>query len=282
MIPLRRFIKQVDATPSQDKTLRMEPITDNVKEFLLETAEEVYRTLRSYSGTDFSAEVGMGADGTPTSRIDQIAERVVIDKIARDNVPLNILSEESEFIDNGADLTLVLDPVDGTFNALQGTPFYSISMAVGGSCLSDVEYGLVRSLTNGDAYYAERGKGAFLNDVRIRTADFNPERSLFIVYIGRLAHSRSYEIAAKARRARSYGAASLEICYVADGQADLYYVDCEAMLRIIDIAAGALIVREAGGEILDLEGHPLEMDFDISARSNFMVIGDERVLEVVR
>jgi fructose-1,6-bisphosphatase/inositol monophosphatase family enzyme len=264
----------------QDKALRIESITDNVKEFLYETAEEVYRALRSSSGTDFSVEVGMGADGTPTSRIDH-AEKVVIDKVTRENVPLNILSEESEFVDNGADLTLVLDPVDGTHNALLGTPFYSISMAVGESCLSNVRYGLVRSLAGGDTYYAEEEKGAFLNDVRIRTADFNPERSLFLVYIGTLAHARSYEIAAKARRARSYGAASLEMCYVADGQADLYYVDCDAMLRIIDIAAGALIVREAGGEVLDLDGGRLEMDFDISSRSNLMVIGDKRVLEVV-
>ena len=259
----------------------MESITENVKEFLFETAEEVYRTLRSSSGTDFSKQVGMGADGTPTSRIDEIAERVVIEKVERENVPLNILSEESEFIDNGADMTLVLDPVDGTFNALLGTPFYSISLAVGESCLSDVRYGLVRNLTDGDAYYAEKGKGAFLNAERIRTADFDAEKSLFIVYIGKLAHPRSFEIAAKARRARSFGAASLEMCYIASGQADLYYVDCDAMLRIIDIAAGALIVREAGGEVLDLEGRRLEMDFDISSRSNFMVIGDERVLEVL-
>ncbi len=261
--------------------LRMESITENVKEFLFETAEEVYRTLRSSSGADFSRQIGMGADGTPTSGIDEIAERVVIEKVQRENVPLNILSEESEFVDNGADMTLVLDPVDGTFNALQGTPFYSISMAVGESCLSDVRYGLVRSLTGDDAYYAEKGKGAFLNGERIRTAGFDPDKSLFIVYIGKLAHPRSFEIAAKARRARSFGAASLEMCYIASGQADLYYVDCSAMLRIIDIAAGALIVREAGGEVLDLEGRRLEMDFDISSRSNLMVIGDENVLEVL-
>ncbi len=155
-------------------------------------------------------------------------------------------------------------------------------MAIGESCLSDVRYGLVRSLTDGDTYFAENGKGAFRNGEEIRTADFDPEKSLFIVYMGRLASLRSLEITSRARRARSYGAASLEICMVASGQADLYYVDCEAMLRIIDIAAGALIVREAGGEILDLQGQKLEMDFDIGERSNFMVIGDEKVLEVLR
>jgi len=259
----------------------MEPITQNVKDFLFETAEEVHRTLESYSGGNLSEEVGLGADGTPTSRIDEIAENVVIERVERKNAPLNILSEEAEFIDNGADLTLVLDPVDGTFNALLGTPFYAISMAIGESCLSDVSYGLVRSLTNGDTYYAERGKGAFLNGERIRTADYEPEKSLFIVYMGRLASPRSLEIASKSRRARSYGAASLEICFVASGQADLYWVECDAMLRIIDIAAGALIVREAGGEVLDLEGKKLEMEFNISERSNFMVIGDEKVLEVL-
>lgn len=259
----------------------MESITQNVKDFLFETAEEVHRTLKAYSGDDLSEEVGTGADGTPTSRIDEIAEGVVIERVEQESIPLNILSEEAEFIDNGADLTLVLDPIDGTFNALLGTPFYAISMAIGESRLSDVRYGLVRSLTDGDAYYAEKGKGAFLNGKRIRTANFDPEKSLFIVYMGRLASPRSLEIASRARRTRSYGAASLEICLVASGQADLYWVECAAMLRIIDIAAGALVVREAGGEILDLEGTRLEMEFDIGERSNFMVIGDKKVLEVL-
>lgn len=253
-----------------------------MKEFLFEAAEAVYRKLRSSSGKNLSEDVGLGADGTPTSRIDEIAENVVIEKVERENVPLNILSEETAFIDNGADLTLVLDPVDGTFNALLGTPFYAISMAIGERSLSDVRYGLVRSLTDGDVYYAERDKGAFLNGDRIKTADFRPEESLFIVYMGKLASPRSFDVASKARRTRSFGAASLEMCLVASGQADLYYVECSAMLRIIDIAAGALIVREAGGEVLDLEGKRLEMDFNITARSNFMVIGNERVLEVLR
>ncbi|MFQ6107707.1 MAG: inositol monophosphatase family protein [Thermoplasmata archaeon] len=253
-----------------------------MKDFLFEAAEDVYRTLKSSSRKEFSEEVGLGADGTPTSKIDQIAERVVIEKVERENVPLNILSEESEYIDNGADMTLVLDPVDGTFNALLGTPFYSISMAIGESCLSDVKYGLVRSLTDSDVYYAEKGKGAYRNGGRIRTTAFNPEKSLFLVYMGKLAHPRSFEIAARARRARSYGAASLEMCYVASGQADLYYVDCDAMLRIIDIAAGTLIVREAGGEVLDMDGQRLDMRFDITSRSNFMVIGDESVLGVLK
>ncbi|MFQ6127394.1 MAG: inositol monophosphatase family protein [Thermoplasmata archaeon] len=253
-----------------------------MKKFLFEAAEEVYKTLNSSLRKNFSEEVGLGADGTPTSKIDEIAESVIINKVEREDVPLNILSEEADFIDNGSDLTLVLDPVDGTFNALLGTPFYAISMAIGESCLSNVRYGLVKSLSNGDVCYAEKGKGAFQNGGRIRTAVFDPEKSLFIVYMGKLASPRSFEIASRARRARSYGAASLEMCMVASGQADLYYVECEAMLRIIDIAAGTLIVREAGGEVLDMEGKELEMKFDITERSNFMAVGDKRVLEVLR
>lgn len=269
------------ATEKRTKPLRMHSITEDVKEFLFEATEEVIEALELASGTNLSEEVGMGADGTPTSRIDEIAERAVLDKIDREEIPLNVLSEESEFVDNGADRTLVLDPVDGTHNALLGVPYYAISMAIGRSRLSDVEYGLVRSLTNGEVFYAEKGGGAFRNGTRIQTVPYRSDESLFIVYIGRLARPRSFEIAAIPRRARSYGAASLEICYVASGQADLYYVDCDAMLRVIDIAAGALIVREAGGEILDLDGNILEMEFDIAARTNFMVIGDESVLEVL-
>ena len=84
-------------------------------------------------------EVCMGADGTPTSQIDKVAENAALMYIQRNGIEVNILSEEIGYVDNGAEETLVMDPIDGTSNAIAGIPYYTISLAVGRSRLSDVE-----------------------------------------------------------------------------------------------------------------------------------------------
>ncbi|MFQ6060214.1 MAG: inositol monophosphatase family protein, partial [Thermoplasmata archaeon] len=85
----------------------------------------------------------------------------------------------------------------------------------------------------------------------------------------------------KARRTRNYGAASLELAMVASGVADLYTVDATPMIRLVDLAAGALMLREAGGEIYNTNGDILEMRFDPRERSNFIAVGDSRLLEEI-
>ena len=74
-------------------------------------------------------EVCMGADGTPTSQIDKVAENAALMYIQRNGIEVNILSEEIGYVDNGAEETLVMDPIDGTSNAIAGIPYYTISLA---------------------------------------------------------------------------------------------------------------------------------------------------------
>ncbi|MBQ4368173.1 MAG: sugar kinase, partial [Candidatus Methanomethylophilus sp.] len=70
-------------------------------------------------------DLGMGADGTSTSEVDKIAENTVLDYIARHNIPLNVLSEEIGYVDNGYEDVLVLDPIDGTSNCIAGVPMFT-------------------------------------------------------------------------------------------------------------------------------------------------------------
>ena len=106
-------------------------------------------------------DLGMGADGTSTSEVDKIAENTVLDYIVRHNIPLNVLSEEIGYVDNGYEDVLVLDPIDGTSNCIAGVPMFTISMAVGRSKLSDIHTAYLRNLTTGESLWALRGKGAF-------------------------------------------------------------------------------------------------------------------------
>ncbi len=248
---------------------------------LEELAESVHVAIKEHKEDDLSARVGMGANGTPTQKIDKIAEDAILKTLEKHGSPLNVLSEEAEFIDNGADLTLVIDPVDGTYNALVGIPFYAVSLAVGKDSMSGVRFGLIKDLVNGSLYTAEKGKGAFVDGTQMKTKKFDSDQSLFLVYLGNSANPKSFEIASKARRTRNYGAASLELAMVANGIADLYMVDAQPMIRVVDMAAGALMLREAGGEIYNTEGSVLDLKFGPRERSNFIAVGDKKLLDEI-
>ncbi|MCK5309380.1 MAG: sugar kinase, partial [Thermoplasmata archaeon] len=83
-------------------------------------------------------KVAIGADGTDTSYVDKVAEDVILEFMDQNDVQSNLLSEEVGFVDRGFDEVLVIDPVDGTYNASRGIPFFSISIARGRKLLSDL------------------------------------------------------------------------------------------------------------------------------------------------
>ena len=93
----------------------------------------------------------------------------------RTSIPLNILSEEAGYIDNQAEKTLVIDPIDGTYNSVMGIPFYSVSMAIGTKSMADVEAGLVQNVVTGERFYAETGKGAFQDGCRMKVRKYRAE-----------------------------------------------------------------------------------------------------------
>ncbi len=221
--------------------------------------------------------VGQGADGAPSYEIDRIAEDAALAAITASGLNVNILSEESSYVDNKSSETLVMDPVDGSRNAINGLPFFSISLAIGSKSLSDVKYGLVMNLITGDTYYAEKGRGASVNDSVLHTRHFDEKHSVFLVYVGTHASANAYDILRKSSMVRSYGSAALEMCLVAAGSADVFYmraVDTAHSLRIVDIAASTLIVREAGGEVFDITGNVMDMRFDITDRKSLVAVGD--------
>jgi len=240
--------------------------------------------VRSGDPARYSDEVGRGASGSPTQVIDKLAEDAILQALSEAGEPLNVLSEEAPYVDRGATRTLIVDPVDGTKNAVSGIPFYATSLAIGNGTLSGITHGLVYNLQTEQAYYAERGKGASLDGRAITVRPYRPDQSVFTIYLGNSAHPHSYEVARLPRRVRAMGAASLELCLVACGAADVYYVNSTSNrleLRVVDIAAGALIVREAGGWVKDLAGKDLDLPLDLEHRSNLVALGDEATWSVV-
>jgi fructose-1,6-bisphosphatase/inositol monophosphatase family enzyme len=98
-----------------------------------------------------------------------------------------------------------------------------------------------------------------------------------------MAKPAAHEIARSARRVRSLGSAALDLCGVAYGGFDVYYMNtaAEARLRVVDVAAGVLLVREAGGAVVDENRQDLDMPFALDARANLVAVGDRRALEVI-
>ena len=255
-------------------------------ETLRKIADEVARTIALIpEGTDIGKEVCIGADGTPTDEIDKIAENAVLRYIAANDIKLNILSEEIGYVDNGGKETLILDPIDGSNNSVAGIPLYTISMAIGKDSLSSIHTGLVRNLVTGEEFTAEKGKGAFHNGKPIHVKDtFDPKKSRMAIHMGYGATPLAHAVSKRVKSARTLGCSSLEMIYVATGSIDGYLMDSEnyeRSIRIVDIAASTLILREAGGEVYTLDGIPLDMPFDLEHRSSFLAVGNQMVYDFV-
>lgn len=230
-------------------------------------------------------ELRMGADGTPTSAIDSVAEETVLKYIKSHKVKFNVLSEEAGLIDNGYKETLVLDPIDGTTNSVSGIPMYTISMAVGKDSLLGIHTAYLMNLVTGDEYTAEKGKGAYLNGKRIKAQkDFDPGKATMSVYLGRGTSKESYDLINRIKSTRYYGCSSLDMAIVAQGVHAGYLMHTEIYdrsIRIVDIAASTLILKEAGGEVYDMEGEVLDMPFDVTYRSNFLAVANRKVFDYV-
>ncbi len=200
----------------------------------------------------------MGADGTPTTKIDDFAEKAAIRVLKEDGRSFNLISEEigSMYIGKEAELTIVLDPLDGTHNAIHGIPFYSFSMAICENDLSQTYYGYVRDLVTGDVYLAEKARGAFLNGSEIYVSGTTKEYCI----------SANDQIFLDENcKVRLLGSVALELCYVASHRLDAV-IDNRNLLRVTDVSAGKLIVEEAGGIVTDLMNEPLKLPLNVKQK----------------
>ena len=256
---------------------------EEIKLLANKTVDKIYRKVRRAYSTEFhrfGTNIGIGADGTPTKYVDKLAEDVAIKFIKKTGMDVNILSEEAGFLDFDGEYTFVLDPVDGTRNAYRGIPFYSVSLGVGKSRLSDVEYGIVKNIPTGEIFFAEKEYGAFLNKKRIGVPDVPAKDILSSITLGKNFDALTLSLAKKGV-VRSLGSVSLEMCMVAMGALDFYVIGKE-YLRVTDIAASTLIMREAGGIVTNIHGEELDMYIGLDERTSVIAAcSDELVHKII-
>jgi myo-inositol-1(or 4)-monophosphatase len=203
--------------------------------------------------------LGTGAGGDRTYLVDRKAEEIIISSLERLHEPLSVISEEAGIFElAGGGKKVIIDPIDGSRNAISGIPFYCASIAVAsGDTIGDIGLSLVVNLINGDEFWAEKGGGAFLNGERIRTQE---DDGFFLVAYEAQSPGRDIEkilpLLAKSRKTRCLGATALDLAYLAAGAVSVFVSPSPS--RSFDFAGGLLLVREAGGIVTDTEGNDID------------------------
>ncbi|MDD3976936.1 MAG: bifunctional fructose-bisphosphatase/inositol-phosphate phosphatase [Methanomicrobium sp.] len=236
----------------------------NFQDCCEEIANEVKSAIIPYVGRPEAAEfIRQGADGTPTKKIDQIAEDIVIRYLKEKKICSMVISEEAGCEEiGGKSGTIYLDPVDGTHNAITGNPFYALSIAFAEDGIIKKAY--VKDLAHGESFYAEKDKGAFCNGMKVKVSDTEfLDKSTISVYGKKFDPETIVKIGEKIRRWRLYGASALELCYVGCARLD-GFIDLRNTLRVTDAAAGMLFCKEAGGTVTDKCGRPIQFSDDVS------------------
>ena len=195
------------------------------------------------------------------TKYDRMIQDFLIEKLTGLIPDANFLGEEGNDNKKMTDgWCFIIDPIDGTTNFVKGYQHSAISVGLAKD--RELYIGVVMDPDLNNIYYAQKGKGAYLNGKRIHVSDCNLNRSLVLFgtcpYEHELAH-RTFELTEqvfyKAIEVRRGGSAALDICYVAAGKADLYY---ELILRPWDWAGATLILKEAGGIAATIDGEELD------------------------
>jgi myo-inositol-1(or 4)-monophosphatase len=225
---------------------------------MIKAAHRAGRSLKHDLGEVEQLQVSVKGPGNFVSAADRSAEEIVREELAKARPAYGFLGEEGG-ARAGADPShrFIVDPLDGTTNFLHGIPHFSVSIALehNGVIVAAVTY----NPASNDLFVAERGKGAFLNDQRLRVAARRRLSDAIVAcglpHYGRgdlcLSHSEIAAAQLSFAGLRRYGAATLDLAWVAAGRLDAYW---ERDLSPWDMAAGVLLVREAGGFVSDLDG----------------------------
>ena len=169
-------------------------------------------------------------------------EKIIIEELKKAKPNYSIISEENG-IENNKDTnnTWIVDPIDGTINFLHGIPHFAISIALKSN--NEIVSGLIFDPIKNEMFYAEKNNGAFFNNHRVRVSKRNDLNDCLFVTGGKIKIEPDLTY-------RRSGCAALDMAYVASGRYDGYF---QNNLKIWDIAAGIILIKEAGGLINDID-----------------------------
>jgi myo-inositol-1(or 4)-monophosphatase len=237
-------------------------------------AQQAGKLIADAYRTDFRVDYKQGGTTNLVTEVDRRAEAAIIEALSKAFPEHRILAEEGgEGSQRQSPYKWVVDPLDGTTNFAHGFPAFCVSIGLEeeGRVILGVVYDPLRE----ELFEAQAGKGAFLNGERLRVSQGAAlDRALLVTGFaydqeGRRRNLKHFaEFAMRAQGIRRTGSAAIDLCYVASGRVDGFW---ELALYPWDVAAGSLIVAEAGGRVTNFAGTPFSIYTDNIVASNGLV-----------
>jgi myo-inositol-1(or 4)-monophosphatase len=225
---------------------------------MVQAAMKAGRSLARDFGEVQNLQVSMKGPGDYVSQADRKAEDIVFAELSKARAGYGFLMEERGAVAGDDDQhRWIVDPLDGTTNFLHGIPLFAVSIAL--ERQGQVVAGVIYNPAMDELYTTERGGGAFMNDRRLRVAGrtklVDTVIGCGVPHLGRGHHGNFLvelrNVMAEVSGVRRLGSAALDLAYVAAGRMDGFW---ETGLSAWDIAAGLLLIREAGGFVSDMDG----------------------------
>jgi len=234
---------------------------------MIKAAEKASRALIRDFGEIEKLQVSIKGPTDFVSNADLKAEKIIIDELKKARPYYSIISEEDGSEENkDKNNTWIIDPIDGTTNFLHGIPHFAISIALKSG--DEIVSGLIYDPIKDEMFYAEKDNGSFFNNQRIRVSKKKELDSCLFATGGLLNNEINLPL-------RTSGSAALDVAYVAAGRYDGYF---QNNLNLWDIAAGIIILKEAGGMINEID---LSQNKNIQVRASSMAI-NQKMLEKLK
>ena len=243
----------------------MQSISANLN-VMIKAAEKASRALIRDFGEIEKLQVSIKGPNDFVSNADLKAEKIIIEELKKARPHYSFISEENG-VENNKDInnTWVIDPIDGTVNFLHGIPHFAISIALKSN--NEIVSGLIYDPIKDEMFFAEKDNGAFFNNHRMKVSNKNNINECLFALGGKIKKEPDFPN-------RKSGCAALDLAYVASGRYDGFF---QNNLNLWDIAAGIILIQEAGGIINDINLNKTENLNVIASNPNISVKFQEKL-----
>jgi len=228
-----------------------------MKELIESLARKAGDTLMKHFRQDWALLKKRGTAKEVATRYDKEVDRLIVDEIKKHYPRHSLLTEESGSLQDDLDWLWIVDSLDGTGNFADFNPLFSVCIAL--MHQSELLLGAIYAPAIDEFYFAEKGKGAYLNGAKLQVSDVSDLSQSYILYCegGDKDRGRTGELLQKVyplvTDIRKLGSAGLETAWVAAGKGEAYF---STRIEPWDVAPGVLLVQEAGGKVSDFQGNP--------------------------
>ncbi len=225
---------------------------------MVKACRKASKTLIRDFGEIENLQVSVKGPGDFVTNCDKKVEKILVDELLKARPSYSILSEEIGEINNDDSFKWIIDPIDGTSNFFHGIPHFAISIGLEHN--KEIICGIIYDPIKDEMFSAEKGNGSYLNNQRMRVSSRSKLEDCMIFTGGPRRDSKDSDLALKEYNKfslkvlvpiRKLGSASLDMAYVAAGRCDGFW---QRNLNYWDIAAGIILVKEAGGFVTDFNG----------------------------